>query len=144
MIRIELSYFDEASGGDAWLDITQSVAKQFSAGLPPDFQRDNYGVYPDKTASAQESGLWYDLRQCVLDAVNDAKEQLEIAKQNPSSSSTGVSNVELAEKKVESLKHFFDGRVHAIRVTDTEHLGVSSSGINIRVLMEYRYTSRNA
>ena len=144
MVRIELSYYDESIGSDAWIDITQSIAKQFSAGLPPDFQKDSHGVYPDKTAGKNEPGHWYDLRLCILDAVEDAKEQVKIAKQNPSSSSTGVSNVELAEKKLESLKHFFDGRIHAMRITDTEDLQADDNGTDIRVLMEYRYTSRNA
>ena len=124
MVRVEISYRDDA-GNNAWLDITQSLAKQFSAGLPSGFGKE-------------------DLRMCIYDAVQDAKAQLEIAKQNTSSNSSGANNVELAEKKLASLKNFFDGRAHAIKVTDTESKTSSNLGVNIRVLMEYRYTSRNA
>ena len=143
MVRVEISYRDDV-GNNAWLDITQSLAKQFSAGLPSGFGKEDYGIYPDKTAKDHEPGHWYDLRMCIYDAVQDAKAQLEIAKQNTSSNSSGANNVELAEKKLASLKNFFDGRAHAIKVTDTESKTNSNLGVNIRVLMEYRYTSRNA
>lgn len=144
MIRIEVSYYDESSGNDAWIDITTYLNNQFTNNLPSDFQQKNHGVFPDDIATDDEAGHWYDLRLCILDALADAEEQLEIAKNNSSSSTAGANNVEIAEKKVSSLKHFFDGRLHAMRITDTEGLGSDEGGTNIRVLMEYRYTSRNA
>lgn len=142
MLKVELSYYD-ADNNIKFIDITKSLQKQFNNGngLPDGLKE---GIYPDNIAQANETDFWYDLIQCVNDAIVEKRE--EAGWSGDANFSNGQDAASTKNKELEGLKHFFDGRVHALRFHDTESSGVDkyANGIPIRVLMEYRYSSRNA
>lgn len=151
-VRIQVSFKNTLTQQDDWLDITKYLTNTADGGfdLPAGFS--NYGVYPDDTLSADvQGGHWYDLRSAVVQAAYDLQNQVRakeesIANGGENESSAG-NDLELLKQRAEDVKNFFDGRIHAMRIINGEASDtnpVTDTGTDIRVMMEYRYTSRNA
>lgn len=143
-VRVQISFRNSATGADDWLDITDYLAKQWP--LPEDFGANHMGVYPDVTDAAQSgSDHWYDLREAIFQAANDLAIQAGVELKNVGvrgQNSMGDGPQATATRRAEDVKNFFDGRIHAMRIICSN--GGDPAGTDIRLLFEYRYTSRNA
>lgn len=123
-----------------WLDLTPFLTLEGRPPLPGPFSSsaDVPGVYPDDLIESGDTTTphWYDLLLAIQDASNAFKREMDKATTDQAKKAW--------EDKYNSLRSFFDGRVHGIRITCPDNYIIPETNGDVRVLIESRYTSRNA